>query len=391
MQQSGGTNFVLVSVEQLALLTQLTRNHTDREEVMSFYFEDEKTHTRTTHEINLRHDSNKIADEDGNTWLHLGARAGSDRMIRGFIEQGGKDLDLNVRNRADETPLIVATKASRQKIVEILLEGGADVNACQRLTNDQGWTALHLAAMKGDTQIVKVLLEKDAKITEADLYTAYERTCCQGCTPLIAACIKGNEESIKMLVHAGDNPHQVLSDGTNALHHALANRSNPGVPVHLINEYKINVNQQTKDGRTPLFYATTRELITSLIENGADVNHIADRDGWSPLYCASLSCSQENIEQIKTLLEFGANPNLQVKAAALERITPFEAFARRIGKDSGWRPTPKIVLELTQLFLTKGAKINSNIKGYFDLYLEIHKIPELRKLIRENYDSCLLS
>ena len=98
MQQQIPSDYVLVSTEQLAYLTQLARNGIDTE-VMNYTYEDQKTGTRTNHEINLRRDGNKTADGEGNTWLHVGAHAGSESMVRGFIQQGGEELDLEVRNQ----------------------------------------------------------------------------------------------------------------------------------------------------------------------------------------------------------------------------------------------------------------------------------------------------
>ena len=50
------------------------------------------------------------------------------------------------------------------EVVTLLLERGADVNT----TDKDEWTALMYAAAKGQTSVVRVLIEHDADTTEED-------------------------------------------------------------------------------------------------------------------------------------------------------------------------------------------------------------------------------
>lgn len=60
-----------------------------------------------------------------------------------------------------EPSLIEAAKAADIPAIEQLLLAGADVNA----RDENGWTALHWSAGRGDAAVVKLLLERGANIT----------------------------------------------------------------------------------------------------------------------------------------------------------------------------------------------------------------------------------
>ena len=62
-----------------------------------------------------------------------------------------------------ETPLYMVKKI--KKILKILLEKGADINAA----NQAGRTLLHFACNKKDINIVKVLIEYGVNVNLADL------------------------------------------------------------------------------------------------------------------------------------------------------------------------------------------------------------------------------
>ena len=66
----------------------------------------------------------------------------------------------NDRNATLWTPMDCAAFSGHEKVIEVLIDAGADVNPTDKLQI----TPLHLAAQAGHLNVVKVLLENDADV-----------------------------------------------------------------------------------------------------------------------------------------------------------------------------------------------------------------------------------
>ena len=76
------------------------------------------------------------------------------------------------------------------------------------------------------------------------------------------------------------------------------------------------VNIQNSDGETPLFVAVHEEhpeIVTYLIDNGADVNHKSTKDGWTVLHIA---CFLKNAEIVNILLDNNVDINVTSNTGA---------------------------------------------------------------------------
>lgn len=320
-------------------------------EGMMYCFSNERTGTSVTTKINFSEDGNKIADDQGNTWLHIGARTGSDRLVGGFIAKGRKDLDIDIRNAEDKTPFMLAVCAGSQKVAEILLAGGADIDAFVRDKSSEvikSNTALTLAVRKNDIYMVRFLLKSGASIAEDAV----------GATPLHHVLGVANLEMVRTLIDGGCDPHQLTKSGRNSLH--LAAR-NPDLEVMrmLVIEYKVDPNQKDINGYSPLFYSHNPDkekrlsLARLLLENGAMVDN-SDL----PLLL-KLSCKGETII---ALLEHG-----KILMEPPGKDHPFALFAAAApDKDSGIEP--EVACQITRMFLERGAVITSEINKAFEEY-----------------------
>ena len=72
--------------------------------------------------------------------------------------------EVDIVDEAGWTPLIIASSAGHQDIVEMLVTKGANINA----VTSEGRSALLYAASKGREKIVEYLLSKGADPNKAD-------------------------------------------------------------------------------------------------------------------------------------------------------------------------------------------------------------------------------
>ena len=89
---------------------------------------------------------------------------GDAEMVHLLLENGA---DVNAHHsEGGSTPLHYAILTGRPSVVRMLLEAGADQNIAYR----DGQVAIHLAAARGNLQIVQLLLDHGAKINSVDAH-----------------------------------------------------------------------------------------------------------------------------------------------------------------------------------------------------------------------------
>lgn len=101
-----------------------------------------------------------------------------------------KKTNLNVLSADGETLLMLAAINNHLSLADKLIAKGADINK-------PGWTALHYAASKGYTKMIRLLLDQQA-------YVDAESP--NGTTPLMMAAGYSNEMSVKLLLEEGADP-----------------------------------------------------------------------------------------------------------------------------------------------------------------------------------------
>jgi uncharacterized protein len=98
-----------------------------------------------------------------------------------------KGIQIDIRNHAGETPLMMAALKAEIEAANALVAHGAAVQK-------DGWSALHYAATGGSAEIIKLLLSKGAVL---------EARSPNGTTALMMAARYGNEEAVDALLAAG--------------------------------------------------------------------------------------------------------------------------------------------------------------------------------------------
>jgi TonB family protein len=109
------------------------------------------------------------SDDQGWTALMLAVRVAEPSFVKALLKKGA---EVNIKSKDELTPLLVtaqyAKDAMAKEIAKILIEHKADVNA----KGEDGITALMQAARYGDLKLIKLLLEKGAKLNDEDNHHA---------------------------------------------------------------------------------------------------------------------------------------------------------------------------------------------------------------------------
>lgn len=222
--------------------------------------------------------------------------------------------DPNAKDpQSGSTLLATAALMGHTKVVALLLEHGADVNAKSR----DGSTALHTAAFLGRVETVKLLLEKGADTTLRNNTggTAIEGanldwTFTKGIIGMLqievdeAEVKAGRNKVIALLSEQPNNASQ-----SHNLWKAAAEGNLSAIKDAIDESSDLNA-QDSQFGITPLTWAALMgetKAAALLLERGADVN-AQNRDGATPLHSAAFL---GRTETVKLLLEKGADPKLR--------------------------------------------------------------------------------
>lgn len=229
--------------------------------------------------------------KDKETPLHIAARVQGGEKCASMLLKSGAEPNITMEN--GESPLHVAARCGRLKIVELLLRDGSNP---QQKAKD-GDTALHFACRYGHYRVVKALLEhvknKKGGANECTLYinmvTAKGESALHYAARLNAARVKVVDAELGMTrEEVGTNIVKLLLDGG------------------------ASVSRLTKDVNESCFhYAckegnndTLKEMLTRLgaVECQRALNR-QNNKGWSPLLMA---CRRGHTNVVQTLLDFNA-------------------------------------------------------------------------------------
>ncbi|MEO8679542.1 MAG: ankyrin repeat domain-containing protein [Vicinamibacterales bacterium] len=215
------------------------------------------------------------------------------KMIRGTFVAGVLAVGLSaILLAAGTAPVADAAMAGDKDAVKALLKQAVDVNAAQ----GDGMTALHWAAMNGDTELAQMLLFAGANVRATTRIGAY--------TPLFLASQQGHGPIVAALIKAGSEVKAVNGNGTTALMVAAASGEVDAVKALVDGGADVNAKDPVR-GQTPLMYAAAANragVIEFLASHGADV-----RLSSKVIDLANLT---------REGLGFGGNPQIVPSAAA---------------------------------------------------------------------------
>ena len=189
------------------------------------------------------------------------------------------ERSVDSRNATGITPLMNAAMNGNVQAVKLLIERGANPS----LEDNLEWNSLHFAALRGDTDIISLI---HTQVPDIESLNG------EGATPLLVAAYNGKLHAVKWFLERGANAAYEDNRGWNALHSA-ASSGDPETIDHILTHVP-NIESKTADGETPLIIAVrcqTLQGVKCLLEKGA--NPLAtDNEGQDSLYYAS-SCDPD--------------------------------------------------------------------------------------------------
>lgn len=339
----------------------------------------------------------QIRLKDGTPLIYLAAHDGQLKLVKLLLSKGAPTLDPN---HPQNSLLGAAITGGQLEMVEFLLDQGQPLNPSAQMP------PLAYAAVSRQTQIAELLIERGARLEAQDQ---------QGNTALLLAAMRGDnlgmlklllakgadiqhrnqrQDSILHLVALSDSPEMLSylerTELVNARNQEsqtpllLAAASGNGEMIKLLLKQGAEVNHVSKEGYTPLLYAGLvadypAEAVRLLIQAGAEVN-VSDGDGRTPLV---LAVEQNDLDNVRLLLQKGADPKLKVKGKTLLDLAKQQNFGEMVAllKQAGLQETPSARLSAPD---QKLAQYTASVEESFILRPK-YKLPwaEIEKVLQQ--------
>ena len=193
------------------------------------------------------------------------------------------------------SPLHMAAEKGQTNLVKVLLDWGANINATD--ANWQGGTALPRAARQGHIEVVKLLLDRGAAI---------DATTNNGWAAHHWAAHGGHIEVVKVMLDRGAAIDARAGDGWTALHQAARDGHIEVVKVLLDRGAAIDATVDYK-GVTALHQAALWghiEVVKLMLDKGAAIDAMANYRFTAP--CSYPAADRGHIEVVEVPLDRGA-------------------------------------------------------------------------------------
>ncbi|XP_078667387.1 uncharacterized protein LOC144909193 [Branchiostoma floridae x Branchiostoma belcheri] len=232
-----------------------------------------------------------------------------------YLESGklAADLHEEFEKIGFHSPLQVATQSTEQleeKVAEIV-EEAMDVFLSEQTDETTTWgdALLRITAWTGDEDKVKTLLQAGVQVNTENS---------EGETPLWDAVKGGNPNIVSLLLQEGADTSKVDKNGSSPLAYARRHRQ---VCKTLLQHAEVSRAENYQ--QNPLWIAIENadaQLLTTLIEEGTDVNKQIGTSGYSPLCLSAekiMQCEERNsgrtwhdcVHVFETLISGGAKIN----------------------------------------------------------------------------------
>ena len=273
--------------------------------------------------------------------IHQAVQSGSLRGAKLLLDANAKCA--HVLDNDGISPAWIAAQGGYADILRLLVTHKVDLNVPNHENNR---FPIHQAAQAGHTRIVEMLLQNGADPDPVDNH---------GITPLWSAAQSGHYEIVKMLLNHSSAGEKVdieteSYDGERRPIHQAAQGGHLTIVQFLLAEGAV-CDPMDHHGVTPLWTASQNghaDVVRELLKAGAKVDVTAYEYNRLPIHQAAHG---GHIEVVRTLMEFGANPTPEADTFDDSEPSPFLLACACEN------------IELVRLFLEFGVKINTTMKG----------------------------
>ncbi|XP_062711316.1 uncharacterized protein LOC115254290 [Aedes albopictus] len=280
----------------------------------------------------------KIANNNGLTLIHLAAEKGNKKIVQMLIDDYA--ADVNVQDNDGNTPLLLAAHNCKWEMVKMLIDKAADY----KIANKVGQTPMHVVAIYGNMEIMKILVD----VYAADVNVQDNI----GNTPLYHAAYYNRWEMVKMLIDKDSKysaDYKIANKRGQTLIHLAVEEDKMEIVQMLIDDYAADVNAQDNDGNTPLLAAKNRmwEIVKMLI----------DKDS---TYSADYKVAKKTG---RTLIHFAAKRGNKVIVQVL-----IDAYAADVNAQDNNGNTPLLLaagygkLDMVKMLIGKDSKYSADYK-----------------------------
>jgi ankyrin repeat protein len=263
----------------------------------------------------------------GDTVLHLLASWGHDELALKVFQ---KDVSLlKARNNKLETPLHCAARSRNEKfILNLIQHNSYVVKDALALTNDNGDTAMHVAAKRGSGNIGHELMNLDPEV-------AYKVNK-EGSFPLQIAIANAYTGMAKTMLK--DDPTLAFIHDSNGMFpvHVAARMGNCELVEHIMQKYPDGADLLDPRGRN-LFHIAVEENHPEIFwvpfhnkEIAKKMNCATDYGGNTPLHTAAM---MENLDIMKYILIMHWHRHAEYMKND-QHLTPLELYQIQLGKSA---------------------------------------------------------